>query len=69
MKKVDARLRGEIGANWRKKWEEEISYPIKKRVSEDWIGGRASIPLIAIKTLEKLGCKKLGLKAKAFSFV
>lgn len=58
LKKVEVRLKKELGVNWRKKWEEEIGYPIKKRVSEEWIRGRAAIPLVAIEALGRLGCEK-----------
>lgn len=58
LKKVNSRLKKEVGPRWRKKWEEEIGYPIKKRVSEEWIRGRAAIPLVAIDALKILGCEK-----------
>ena len=58
LKKVHSKLTKEFGVNWRKKWKEEIGYPIKKRVSEEWIRGRAAIPLVAIDALGRLGCEK-----------
>ncbi len=55
---INRKLKRRIGLNWRKRWEEKIGFKIKKRVSEEWIRGRASIPLIAIEKLKEFGLEK-----------
>ncbi|MBU2476639.1 hypothetical protein KKG83_04165 [Candidatus Micrarchaeota archaeon] len=58
LKKINKKLRKEIGVNWIEKWAKLIPYKLSKNTIKDWILGRVSIPLIAITVLKEFNCEK-----------
>lgn len=48
----------EIGTNWLNRFLEEFPYPVQKSTIKDWLLGRVSVPLIAIKTLVEINAGK-----------
>jgi len=58
LRQINKKLKKQIGINWTEKWAEIIPYKVSKKTINDWILGRASIPLIAISVLRQFECEK-----------
>ncbi len=55
LREVNERLRKQIGLSWKKKWMESMDCNFAGQSYKDWLIGRASPPLIALKKLEIFG--------------
>ncbi len=55
LRKVNEKLKKEIGSGWKREWLNNIGYKFALKSIGDWFIGRASVPLIALKKLEVFG--------------
>ena len=58
LRKVNERLRKEVGLGWKYKWMEATESKFAKETHKDWFIGRASVPLTALEQLEMFGLRK-----------
>lgn len=55
LREINKRLKLKFGNNWKTEWEKEIGFKIKTSTFNEWLRGKASIPLVAIEKLKKFG--------------
>ncbi|MDO8428592.1 MAG: LAGLIDADG family homing endonuclease [Candidatus Diapherotrites archaeon] len=56
LQKIDVKLKKELGLQWRLVWKEKLYFNPSKSAMNDWLIGRATIPLSALEVLTEFSC-------------